>query len=609
MKGKTWANHLLMINLVGTLSVIAFAPAAEAQFPTDLGGCSAIVDGNRLLVIGNETANIIEIVGSERAVQVTCDGASETFTGIEEVTVEARDGDDQISADNSNGLLGGIAINVFGQGGDDGVILILPLELLEPLEIMGLSFVAYPGEDSMRIISGPRDEKIDIAPGIEANSVVTRVTDIETETPLANITASALEVLTVQAGDGDDQISTDNSNGLLSGIAKMVFGQDGNDRWLAQFAVNILDFVDQDNLYDGGAGDDTMQIRTGPRAERFDLTRVREANSIEVQVTDIATGLPLANIGGSEFEELIIKMGEGNDQANFSQVPGMALNILGEGGDDGVTLLETSVEILPPGTGLLSLLDLGGGVDKFSLVGATASENYEISGVPDQTIPDPEIRVMDLVTGNVTADVHVQQTEEVMIDAGHGDDRVEVNWDAALMSGLSFIHADLGKGNDTFLSHLLPVLTEPPVREVQTARFEVEAGRGNDQVSFSHSAGSWFDVSFTVDTGADADTVNALLSPPPDDGILGPEGMRRLQFDLLAGNGGDLVAVHHLTTGEFFDVFLETDLGGGDDTFEAVGAVVPCVHPGRGFDTARVTRDLLSFVTEFERVEILDRSP
>jgi hypothetical protein len=584
--------------------ILALTSMAKAQSQPELGGCSAIVEGNRLLVIGNETSNIIEIVGSERGVQVTCDGASESFAGIEEITVEAGDGDDTVSINNTAGFLGGNAISISGEGGNDGITLLLPLELLEPLELLGLSFVAYTGEDSMQIISGPRDDKIDIAPGTEANSVVARVTDIATEMPLANITASALEVLRVEAGDGDDQISADNSNGLLSGIAMRIFAQDGDDL-LLWAVVPLLPFIEQDGLYDGGAGDDTMRIMAGPRADRFDIESGPEANAVALQVTDIATGRPLANISGSELEDLTVKMGDGNDQANVSHLVGVALNVLGQEGDD--TLTEVLIPIFPLGTSFISLVDLGPGDDKFSVVGASSPESYEMRGVPDLRIPDPEIRVTDLVTGREVADFHVQQTEEIMVEAGGGDDRVEVNWGAALMSGLSLIRADLGRGNDMFISNLLPVLTEPPTNEVQTARFEVVAGRGDDQVTFNHSAGSWFDVFLTADMGLGTDTVNALLLPPPDDGIPGPEGLRQLQFDLLAGNGGDLVAVHNLTTGEFFDVFLETDLDGGDDTFEAVGAVVPCVHPGRGFDTARVTRNLLPFVTEFERVEILDR--
>jgi hypothetical protein len=121
--------------------ILTFTSVAEARSQPDLGGCTTSVEQGTLFVIGNEIANIIEIIGSEGGVQVTCDGSSNTFDRIDTIKVEVGDGDDQISTDDSNGLLGGIAINIFGEGGDDGVILILPLELLEPLEIVGLSFV------------------------------------------------------------------------------------------------------------------------------------------------------------------------------------------------------------------------------------------------------------------------------------------------------------------------------------------------------------------------------------------------------------------------------------------------------------------------------------
>lgn len=484
-----------MINFVATLSIIAFAPMAEAQSQRNLGNCSVIVDGKRLSIIGDATANIIGIAGSESGVQVTCDGASDTFTGIEEITVEA--------------------------------------------------------------------------------------------------------------GDGDDLINTDNRNGLLSGIAISIYGQDGQDQ-IAAFTVNILDFIDQNDLYDlyGGVGIDTIQIITSSRPERFDLTS-ENATSVEIRIANKDSGKVTGNILVSEAEFLSLKMGEGNDQANLFQVSGVAFNILGQGGDDDITLTEVLVPIFPLGP--ISLVDLGPGHDKFSIIGTSAAEGYEISGVPDQRIPDPEIRVTDLVTGEVTADVQVQQTEEIMIEADGGDDRVEVNWDAALMIGLSLIHADLGKGNDTFVSNLLPVLTEPPTREVQTARFEVDAGRGNDQVIFNHSAGNWFDVFFTVDMGPGIDTANALLQPPPDDDLPGPEGLRQLQFNVVAGESDDFVALQNQTNGDFFDVSLYTDLGGGNDTFEGMGEIHEAnILPGRGFDTARVTRNLLPFVSEFERVDILD---
>jgi hypothetical protein len=155
------------------------------------------------------------------------------------------------------------------------------------------------------------------------------------------------------------------------------------------------------------------------------------------------------------------------------------------------------------------------------------------------------------------------------------------------------------------LANLLPVLTEPPTREVQTARFEVLAGVGNDQVTLNHSAGNWFDVSLTADTGLGTDTVNAVPAPPPDDSIPGPEGLRQVQFNLVTGGDSDFVGFQNQTNGEFFDVSLSSDFGTGNDTFEGRGGIDDAnILPGRGFDTARVTANFRPFVREFERIVI-----
>jgi hypothetical protein len=495
--GPQLKNRIIAFATLLLPLIMVFAPMAEAQSPSNLGSCDVIVDENRLSVIGNEAANTIEIAGSESSVQVTCDGASDTFSGIEEVTIEAGGGDDTVSVDNSNGFLEGIATNVFGEAGNDQM------------------------------------------------------------------------------------------------------------QWTHQYEFRPGHNTLADHSFDGGFAEDVLVIISGPREDKFDVAPGAESNSVDVGLTDIATQTELGQISGSGLEVLTVKMGDGNDEANVSQLVGLALNILGQEGDD-IALTETLIPLFPPGTALVSLLDLGPGFDQASFIGASSSELYEISGVPDQVIPDPEVRVTDLLTGEVTADFHVQQTEEILVEAADGDDSIEVNWDTALMSGLSLIDADLGRGNDTFVSNLLPVLTEPPTHEVQIAQFEIDAGPGDDQVAFSHSAGSWFDVFFTADMGAGVNTVNALLSPPPDDGIPGPEGLRQLQFNVVTGRNADFLGLQNQTNGEFFDVFLEADLGSSDDTFEAAGGINPCVHPGRGFDTARVTRNLLPFVTEFERIEILE---
>jgi hypothetical protein len=276
------------------------------------------------------------------------------------------------------------------------------------------------------------------------------------------------------------------------------------------------------------------------------------------------------------------------------------LSVFGEEGDDEILLTEVLIEIFPTGLSLLSFIG-GTGLDKLTYNGTNASEQSEIAG-RNLTIPDPELRVTDMATGLQLARVQFLLVEDVELDASGGDDVVDVQWDAALMSGLSMVQVDLGKGNNTMSVNLLPVVTMPETEGVQRARFNVVGGSGKDQLTFKHSAGNWFDVVFTADLGKGNDTFRAELSPPPDDGLPGPEGVRRLQFDLATGSGNDFVSIHNRTSDEFFIANLSADLAGGNDIFEATGIIRLILLPGPGFDTARVTRNLLQFVTEFESV-------
>jgi hypothetical protein len=92
------------------LCLFAFTAMAQAQENLELANCNASVEGSMLIVIGNEIANTIELVGCGREIQVSCDGVSETFRNIQEVRIESGDGNDITSRDNSEGFFGGIAI-------------------------------------------------------------------------------------------------------------------------------------------------------------------------------------------------------------------------------------------------------------------------------------------------------------------------------------------------------------------------------------------------------------------------------------------------------------------------------------------------------------------
>lgn len=599
-RARALFGRAIRLNVV--LALAMFPQAALAMQGPELGGCDTFVEGSRLSVIGDETANVIEVIGSERGIQVTCDAVIETFIGIEEIMVEGRDGDDNVTIDDSNGLLGGLSINVFSQGRADLTLLVV-LPLFPLLETIGITFVGAPGPDVLQIAAGPLAERFYISSGREeANSVEVQVTDIGTETPLANITGSGIEELKVEMGEGDDEANLF----PLSGIITQLSGAGGNDSmWDHEYGFRPGKSAQQDFDFNGGIGVDNLQIIGRALADRFDIALGAVANSIEAHLTDIATGTTLTEASAVEVEGVTVKGGDGDDEIsvdNIDNLPsGIALNIFGDGDDD--TFLNT---VSSEGEGPNHLQVSGGpGHDKFSVVGLTTHEHYEVSGEPDQEGPDPQLLMTDLTTGLLIAEFHIQETEEVAVEARGGDDLLDVAWDAALMSGLETIVADLGEGDNTLSAEFLPVLQDPPDPDrVQMAAIELTSGRGNDAVTFTHSAGNWFDLTFTADLGTGDNMFNAVFAPPPDDSLPGPEGMRLLQFDVIAAKGEDFVAVRNQTGGEFFEVLFDADLGAGDDTFEAAGGIPPCVLPGLGFDTARVTRNLLSFVTEFELILI-----
>jgi hypothetical protein len=193
------ANLILMHTLpLSIFCFFAFSVAAEARDGRDLGNCTAIKDGSSLRVIGNEIANIIDIIGSEHDVTVICDGATETFTGINQMTVEAGDGDDTVSIDESDGL-GAIGIHIFGQNGNDWT---KSQELRTgKIALQDHEFDGGLGVDTFLIASEELADRFDIAQGTETNSVEVQVTDVATGTQLQ---------YTVVAGKDDDFVRLEN---------------------------------------------------------------------------------------------------------------------------------------------------------------------------------------------------------------------------------------------------------------------------------------------------------------------------------------------------------------------------------------------------------------
>jgi len=287
-----------------------------------------------------------------------------------------------------------------------------------------------------------------------------------------------------------------------------------------------------------------------------------------------------------------IDLGHGDDQfsAVFEPVPNdgrpppdepptVEIGVMGGDGDDAVEVNYVSVM----NSNLQLNADLGNGNDRFSAL---------MQSTPDDGRPPPRVGWMT-----------------IGIISGQGDDEVLLDHSAGSFFDLLFT-ADLGNGNDRFsaLMQSTPDDGRPPPTEARMVEIGVLAGEGDDTVEIDHSAGSFFDLLVEADLGHGNDRFSALMQSTPDDGLPGPEGMRTLMFDVLAGRGDDFVAARNLTDGSFFDVHFNADLGAGDDTFEAMGGIQPCIMPGEGFDTARVSGELFKLVLlfGFENIELIE---
>src|SRR5207244_9981830 len=85
---------------------------------------------------------------------------------------------------------------------------------------------------------------------------------------------------------------------------------------------------------DGGTGDDSLRITGCNLAELFEIKPGEADNSVEIGVTDIASGVPTANLHVVDTEDVAIKGGDGDDEFHVFGPLLTALHLFGQGGDD-----------------------------------------------------------------------------------------------------------------------------------------------------------------------------------------------------------------------------------------------------------------------------------
>jgi Ca2+-binding RTX toxin-like protein len=365
--------------------------------------------------------------------------------GTEDIVIKAGDGNDEFDV---NGRIGA-ALHLFGQGGDDSVFAVMK-SASDSADVMSLSFDGgVGGVDAIAVITlvdiGGGDDEIEVATEPLIPDAMIRVTDLETGMVTGEFSVVGTEEITVEAGDGDDQIVIDNHNGGLGGINFNIFGQGGNDSLFA--AWDVLESEAINYFFDGGQGDNHHLIIGSPRADRFDIQPSTEPGSFEVRVTDIVTDRLQAIITAENVSVTTIKAGDGDDEFNVSGLIGAALHLFGQGGNDsGAVEFHEPGEPSEPPAGID--FDGGSGHDLAHASLGYLDEYVEINGLPDLQGPDPLVRVTDLATGRVTAELRIVNAEEIAVDAAGGNDQVVMNDADGSFAGIEFA-ITTGDGNDT----------------------------------------------------------------------------------------------------------------------------------------------------------------
>ena len=414
------------------------AGAGSDAITVDFGALAGAVtvdgasESDTLLVNGTAGADVLDLAAAS-----VSRGGSETvsFVGVEDLTVDAGDGADQITVNNTGpitAVLGGLGeddffvkavavagITLNGQGDSDDYTVNFGA-------LLGAVNVADSpvGEFDRLFVNGTSgDDVLLIAPAF-----VKRGSD-------ETVNYSGIEELNVDAGDGNDDIAVDGTS-----VPTTVLGGLGDD----DFTVNGP--MGAPLTLNGGPGTDSLLFNGTPGDDVIILT------------DSTITGLG-ANITFISIENLVVDAGAGNDLVDGSALT-MSVTIYGGTGDD--TLIGGSNndklygqddnddlignlgnDYLDGGKGSDGLVGDKGTIAREVLDGSTATTLAIPSGKLSATINEAGIR------RNVTL-IDAEQGGDDELVGGEGDDYLHGGAGNDKLDGNEGADALFGDaGNDT----------------------------------------------------------------------------------------------------------------------------------------------------------------
>jgi hypothetical protein len=322
--------------------------------------CQVFLDQHgTLLVIGDDSANQIEIVAAEQGVSITCDGHDHgTFAGLDAMELRTGDGDDTATIDNRNGLLRGIAIKVLGQAGND---LVIPIAL--DTSFLAEFFPALPalgidggeGLDAIEIVGGQADELYDV--GSSGSAFQLKIHQTNSQAVPVSLDATNVESTKVRAGDGADDV--DVTFPLPTDFT--ILGEAGDDFLRVRYnmferdgtTVRPVESFDFKEAADLGDGKDRVSMQGADEPESVEVMGVPDATVPDphIRITDLATGLlPFDGLIVSA-EAIDVDTAGGDDQFAMNDAQGSLGGIdftVNTGDDDDMVNVEINTGLQPP---------------------------------------------------------------------------------------------------------------------------------------------------------------------------------------------------------------------------------------------------------------------
>jgi hypothetical protein len=407
-----------------------FRPRLEVLEDRRMLACEVFFREGALLVLGDDTDNVVEITAGVGGLRVTCDGTDEgTYTGVRAVRLELKGGSDHFKFDADESLGAGHVEDTDAAG--------VP-------QIVDADGGA--GTDTFDILASP-----------------------------------TAELRLEGAEDGD--------------TFQLHFGRLSGAMFVAE---------------GGTAGEDVLRLLGTQFAEKIGIAGGESELIVKWEGPDLnsAGGTDVAiesiEIAHEGIELGEVKGGDGDDQFHVAQGLVPVLHLFGQSGND--------LFSYRPGSGFQKLHRLtrvhgGDGTDEVHVIGTDANESFDILGAPDAEVPDPLIRMTDLATGQVTADLSIVSAEAIVVDAAGGDDRVRcdengplanVNWTLITGAGNDKIDAILQSNPTNFrrrgarqrrCEHPFRRHSQPARTERAAASDRCEYGGGRERPPFGRV---WF---------------------------------------------------------------------------------------------------------------------